>query len=57
MRRRALSRATRFATGEEGHSLVEYGLLLLLVAAAILAAIGLFGSSLGSVFAGAASSI
>lgn len=46
-----------FARSEEGYSVVEYALLLLLISAVVLAAISLFGMTLSSVFASAAGSI
>jgi len=42
---------------EEGQDLVEYGLLLILIALAALAAIGPIGTAVSKVFSGAASNL
>jgi Flp pilus assembly pilin Flp len=54
---RWLTRARRLCTGEEAFAIVEYGLLLALLALIAIAAISLLGSKLSSFFALAASSI
>lgn len=41
----------RFAREEEGASMVEYGLLVALIAVACIATIGLLGGQLNSLFA------
>jgi Flp pilus assembly pilin Flp len=54
---RLLAAAKRFWTGVQGASLVEYALLLTLVAVVTLAVIAILGNSLSSFFTSAASSI
>jgi Flp pilus assembly pilin Flp len=48
---------TRFDRGEAGASLVEYSILLLLIAVVTIGAISSFGSALSSYFASMASSV
>jgi Flp pilus assembly pilin Flp len=52
-----LSSLRVFIRGEEGVSLVEYALTLLLILIVTMAAISAFGSALSALFVGAASSI
>jgi pilus assembly protein Flp/PilA len=52
-----LAKVGRFASDETGASLVEYGLLLGLITALCIAAIGLLGTNICTVFSTAASSI
>ena len=54
---RWLTRARRFSTGEEAFAMVDYGLLLVLIALICVAAITLLGSKLSSFFALVAGSI
>ncbi|HEY3082879.1 MAG TPA: Flp family type IVb pilin [Chloroflexota bacterium] len=51
------SSGKRWATGEEGQGLVEYSLVLLLVAVALAATLGAFGAQLVVAYQGIAAAI
>ncbi|MGZ3487291.1 MAG: Flp family type IVb pilin [Isosphaeraceae bacterium] len=54
---RLLAASTRFFRDEEGASLVEYGLLLSLVAVVCIAAVTLLGSNISTMLSNLASQI
>jgi len=52
-----LAASTRFVRDEEGASLVEYGLLLALIAVVCLGAVAILGSSISAMLTGLGGSI
>jgi pilus assembly protein Flp/PilA len=48
---------TRFARGEEGATMVEYGLMLALIAVVCVAAVATLGSSANTLFSGISTSL
>ena len=55
--RQLLSRAKSFAAGDEGATMVEYGLMVALIAIACVGAIALVGQNLKTLFNGVATSV
>lgn len=52
-----VSLLSRFARDEEGAAMVEYGILVALIAVIVAVAIGLLGTNLSSGFSGLAGSV
>jgi pilus assembly protein Flp/PilA len=54
---RLVAAAKRLAKGEEGATMVEYGLMVALIAAVCIAAVQLLGVNLNTIFSNVATSV